>query len=54
MKHMDDRRRCPHCRRDMNERPYVMSRRAKENALSPSFIAWVVVAAMLMLVLGGN
>jgi hypothetical protein len=54
VKHLDDRRRCPHCRRDINERPYLMSRRAAENVLAARLICWVVVAAMLLLVLVQN
>lgn len=50
MNHLNDRRRCPHCRRDMNERPYVMARRAPENVLSNTAIAWIVVAVLLLLV----
>lgn len=50
MKHLDDRRRCPNCRRDINERPYVMARRAPENVLSNAMVAWIVVAAALLLV----
>lgn len=46
MKHLDDRRRCPHCARDLNPRPYLMSRRATENVLSVTQIAWVLAAVL--------
>lgn len=49
MKHLNDRRRCPHCQRDINERPYVMARRATENVLPPTAIAWAVVFVLVML-----
>lgn len=49
MKHLNDRRRCPHCQRDINERPYVMSRRATENVLSNTAIGWAVVFVLVML-----
>jgi hypothetical protein len=51
LKHMDDRRRCPHCRRDINERPYGMSRRAKENVLSWTTIAWIIVVALVLILI---
>jgi hypothetical protein len=49
LKHLDDRRRCPHCRREIDERPYVMARRAGENVISNMVIAWAVVAVLLLL-----
>jgi len=49
MKCMDDRRTCPHCQKPMNATPYLMSRRSSENVLSWTQIAWMVVAAMLII-----
>lgn len=48
MRHLDDHRRCPHCQRDINERPYLMSRRATEMVLSPRLIAWLIVYALVL------
>lgn len=48
MKHLDDRRRCPHCDRDINERPYLMSRKATTPVLSLRQVAWLLVFVLLL------
>lgn len=53
MKHLDDRRRCPHCLAELNERPYVMARSAAVNVLPWSTVAWIVAAALALLLLAG-
>lgn len=49
MNHLNDRRVCPGCGCELNERPYLMARRASANVLSLAQIAWVVVVALGLL-----
>jgi hypothetical protein len=46
---LEDRRRCPHCQRETNERPYLMSKRADAPVLSARTIAWIVCGALILL-----
>lgn len=50
MKYLDDKHCCPHCLKPLNQQPYLMSRRATEDVLTPTQIAWIV-SAILVLVL---
>lgn len=51
MKHLDDRRSCPHCGEPTNEQPYLMSRRASEDVMDLRVAFWVVALALLLTIL---
>lgn len=51
MKHLEDKRSCPHCGGELHRQPYLMSRAAEANVLSTQLVAWIAVAAMALLVL---
>ena len=52
MKSLEDKRLCPHCLRELHERPYLMARQATENVLSLKQIAWVLVIVLALVLVG--
>ena len=53
MRHLEDKRTCPHCGEPLDEHGYLMSRSSEHLVLSPRTIAWIV-AAVLALLLVAN
>lgn len=51
MRHLEDKKLCPHCGGKLYEHPYLMSRNATENVLSWNAIAWMLVAVLVVVVL---
>lgn len=51
LKHLDDRRVCPHCQRETNERPYLMARVSDELVMDPRLALWLVVIVMVLLLI---
>ena len=51
MRHLEDKRRCPHCGGDLHRISYLMERSAEANVLSARTIAWILVALMVFVVI---
>jgi ribosomal protein L34E len=51
MRHLEDKRRCPHCGGELHRISYLMERSAEANVLSARAIAWILVALMSFVVI---
>jgi hypothetical protein len=51
MRHLEDKRRCPHCGGDLHRIRYLMERSAEANVLSLRAIAWILVVLMFFVVI---
>lgn len=51
MRHLEDKRRCPHCGGNLHHVRYLMERSAEANVLSARTIAWILVAVLSVVIL---
>ena len=51
MKSFDDKHCCPHCSKPLHQQPYLMSRHAREDVLTPTQIGWIICAVLALVLL---